>query len=114
MEILDTTLREGEQTPYVNFTIDEKIQIAKMLDQIGVDMIEAGDPSVSPNAATAIQRISALNLKAEIVAHSIAARSGIDKAKACGANRVAIFYATSKIHLDSKLHKTQDQAFDII
>ena len=114
MEILDTTLREGEQTPYVNFTIDEKIQIAKMLDQIGVDMIEAGDPSVSPNVATAIQRISALNLKAEIVAHSIAARSGIDKAKACGADRVAIFYATSKIHLDSKLHKTQDQAFDII
>ena len=114
MEILDTTLREGEQTPYVNFTIDEKIQIAKMLDQIGVDMIEAGDPSVSPNVATAIQRISALNLKAEIVAHSIAAHSGIDKAKACGADRVAIFYATSKIHLDSKLHKTQEQAFDII
>jgi 2-isopropylmalate synthase len=114
MEILDTTLREGEQTPYVNFTIDEKIHIAKMLDQIGVDMIEAGDPSVSPNVATAIQRISALNLKAEIVAHSIAARSGIDKAKACGADRVAIFYATSKIHLDAKLHKTQDQAFDII
>jgi 2-isopropylmalate synthase len=114
MEILDTTLREGEQTPYVNFTIDEKIQIAKMLDQIGVDMIEAGDPSVSPNVATAIQRISALKLKAEIVAHSIAARSGIDKAKACGADRVAIFYATSKIHLDAKLHKTQDQAFDII
>ncbi len=114
MEILDTTLREGEQTPYVNFTIDEKIHIARMLDQIGVDMIEAGDPSVSPNVATAIQRISALKLKAEIVAHSIAARSGIDKAKACGADRVAIFYATSKIHLDAKLHKTQEQAFDII
>jgi homocitrate synthase len=114
MEILDTTLREGEQTPYVNFTIDEKIQIARMLDQIGVDMIEAGDPSVSPNVATAIQRISALNLKAEIVAHSIASRAGIDKAKACGANRVAIFYATSKIHLDAKLHKSQDQALDII
>ena len=113
-EILDTTLREGEQTPYVNFTIDEKIHIARLLDQIGVDMIEAGDPSVSPNVATAIQRISALKLKAEIVAHSIAARSGIDKAKACGANRVAIFYATSKIHLDAKLHKTQEQAIDII
>jgi len=49
-----------------------------------------------------------------VVAHSIASRPGIDKAKACGANRVAIFYATSKIHLDSKLHKTQEQAFDII
>src|SRR3972149_1594447 len=114
IEILDTTLREGEQTPYVNFTVDEKIQIAHMLDRVGVDMIEAGDPSVSPNVATAIKRIAALGLQAEIVAHSIASRAGIDKAKACGAGRVAIFYATSKIHLDVKLHKTQDEAFGII
>jgi len=114
VEILDTTLREGEQTPYVNFTVDEKIEIAKMLDSIGVDMIEAGDPSVSPNVAKAIKRIASLGLRAEIVAHSVASRSGIDKAKACGANRVAIFYATSKIHLDAKLHKTQAQAIDII
>ena len=114
MEILDTTLREGEQTPYVNFTVDEKIHIAKMLDQIGVDMIEAGDPSVSNNVATAIKRIASLGLRAEVVAHSIASRSGIDKAKACGANRVAIFYATSKIHLDAKLHKTPDEAIAII
>ncbi|MHB8779165.1 MAG: LeuA family protein [Anaerolineales bacterium] len=114
IEILDTTLREGEQTPYVNFTVDEKIHIAKMLDQIGVDMIEAGDPSVSPNVATAIKCIASLGLRAEIVAHSIASRPSIDKAKACGANRVAIFYATSKIHLDAKLHKTQEDAIDII
>ncbi len=114
MEILDTTLREGEQTPYVNFTIDEKLHIARLLDQIGVDMIEAGDPSVSPNIFKAIERIASLGLQAEIVAHSIASRSGIDKAKACGAGRVAIFYATSKIHLDVKLHKTQDEAIGII
>ena len=114
MEILDTTLREGEQTPYVNFTIDEKLHIARLLDQIGVDMIEAGDPSVSPNIATAIERIASLGLRAEIVAHSIASRPGIDRARACGANRVAIFYATSKIHLDAKLHKTEEQAIAII
>jgi 2-isopropylmalate synthase len=114
LEILDTTLREGEQTPYVNFSLDEKIEIARMLDQVGVDMIEAGDPSVSPNVAVAVEKIAALGLKAEIVAHSIASRSGIEKAKACGAKRVAIFYATSKIHLDAKLHKTQGQAIDII
>ncbi|MBI5950579.1 MAG: Lrp/AsnC ligand binding domain-containing protein [Chloroflexi bacterium] len=114
VQILDTTLREGEQTPYVNFTVDEKVHIAQMLDRIGVDMIEAGDPSVSNNVAAAIKRISALGLKAEIVAHSIASRSGIDKAKACGAKRVAIFYATSQIHLDAKLHKTHDEAIRII
>ena len=78
LEILDTTLREGEQTPYVNFTVDEKVEIASMLDRVGVDMIEAGDPSVSPNVAKAIERIASLGLRAEIVAHSIATRSGID------------------------------------
>ncbi len=114
VEILDTTLREGEQTAYVNFTIDEKIEIARMLDQIGVDMIEAGDPSVSPSVAKAIERIAGLGLKAEIIAHSVASRPSIDRAKNCGAHRVAIFYATSKIHLDAKLHKTQDQALDLI
>jgi len=114
LEILDTTLREGEQTPFVNFTVDEKVEIARMLDSVGVDMIEAGDPSVSPNVAKAIKRIASLGLRAEVVAHSVASRLGIDKAKACGANRVAIFYATSKIHLDAKLHKTQEQAVAII
>jgi len=68
LEILDTTLREGEQTPYVNFTVEEKVEIARMLDLIGVDMIEAGDPSVSPNVAKAIKCIASLGLRAEVVA----------------------------------------------
>ena len=114
LEILDTTLREGEQTPYVNFTVAEKVEIAKMLDCVGVDMIEAGDPSVSPNVARAIECIASLDLQAEIVAHSIASRPSIDRAKACGADRVAIFYATSRIHLDAKLHKTEKEALEII
>jgi len=114
VEILDSTLREGEQTPYVNFMIDEKVQVARMLDCVGVDMIEAGDPSVSPNVAAAIQRIVAEGLKAEIVAHSIAACQAIDKVKASGAQRAAIFFATSKIHLEQKLHKTQKESLSII
>jgi homocitrate synthase len=112
--ILDTTLREGEQTPYVNFTLAEKIEIARLLDNIGVEMIEAGDPSVSASIATAVEKIARLGLKAEIVAHSMAHKKGIEKAHTCGANRVAIFYATSKIHLDTKLHKSQDEAIAII
>ena len=113
-EILDTTLREGEQTPYVNFTVDEKIEIARLLDEVGVEMIEAGDPSVAPSIARAVENIASLGLRAEIVAHSIATRASIDRVKACGADRVAIFYATSKIHLDAKLHKTPEQAIAII
>jgi isopropylmalate/homocitrate/citramalate synthase len=69
LEILDTTLREGEQTPYVNFTIDEKIEIARLLDEVGVEMIEAGDPSVAPSIAKAVENIASLGLRAEIVAH---------------------------------------------
>ncbi len=114
IEILDTTLREGEQTPYVNFTVDEKIEIARLLDQVGVDMIEAGDPSVSPSVAKAVEKIASLGLNSEIVAHSTATRGGIQRSKASGADRVAIFFATSQIHLDAKLHKTQDEAIDII
>lgn len=114
VEILDSTLREGEQTPYVSFTLQEKLEIARQLDQVGVEMIEAGDPCVSPGIAAAVEKIAGLGLKAEIVAHSMATKIGIDKAKACGADRVAIFYATSKLHLDAKLHKTPDEAIQII
>ena len=114
VEILDSTLREGEQTPYVNFMIDEKVHIARLLDAVGVEMIEAGDPSVSPNVAAAIERIAGEGLRAEIVAHSIASRAAIERVKASGADRAAIFFATSKIHLDDKLHKTENEAFEII
>jgi 2-isopropylmalate synthase len=113
-EILDSTLREGEQTPYVNFLIDEKVEIARYLNKVGVDMIEAGDPSVSANIYAAIKRIAALHLDAEIVAHSMATCSGINLAKECGVNRVAIFYPTSQIHLETKVHKTQAEVIDIV
>jgi 2-isopropylmalate synthase len=85
-----------------------------MLDRIGVDMIEAGDPSVSPNVFQAVKRIAGLGLRAEIVGHSLATRSGIGKASDCGVGRVVVFYPTSKIHLDAKMHKGQDEAIEII
>jgi 2-isopropylmalate synthase len=113
-EILDTTLREGEQTPYVNFMPDEKMEIARLLDRVGVEMIEAGDPSVSPSIAQTIKKITSLGLNAEIVAHSMATRSGIDKAVDCAVDRVVVFYPTSPIHLENKVHKTEGQALDII
>jgi isopropylmalate/homocitrate/citramalate synthase len=114
VEILDSTLREGEQTPYVNFMIDEKLEVARLLDRIGVDMIEAGDPSVSPNIYQAVKRIAGMRLKAEIVAHSLATRAGIEKAKECGVGRVVVFYPTSKIHLESKMNKGEEEALAII
>ena len=114
VEILDSTLREGEQTPQVNFMIEEKLEIARLLDRIGVDMIEAGDPSVSPNVFQAVKRIAGLKLRAEIVAHSLATKSGIDHARDCGVQRVVVFYPTSKIHLEAKMHHSQDEAVAIV
>ncbi len=114
LKILDTTLREGEQTPYVNFTVDEKIEIAKYLDLIGVDMIEAGDPSVSPKIFEAVKKIASLNLNAEIVAHSLAIKKNLENAKKAGVDRVVVFFPTSKIHLEAKLRKTQEEALNII
>jgi len=114
VEILDSTLREGEQTPYVNFLVDEKIELAKMLDKVGVEMIEAGDPSVSPSIYTAVKKIAAMKLNAEILAHSMANKHGIDLAHECKVDRVAIFYPTSRIHLESKVMKTPAEAIDII
>jgi 2-isopropylmalate synthase len=114
VEILDSTLREGEQTPYVNFLVDEKIEIARLLDKIGVEMIEAGDPSVSSNIKAAITRIANLGLHAEIVGHALANKNDIRLAKECGVSRVAVFYPTSKIHLETKVKKTEAEVINIV
>ena len=55
VELLDSTLREGEQTPGVQFTIDQKLEIASKLDEFGIDIIEAGHPAVSPDITEAIK-----------------------------------------------------------
>jgi isopropylmalate/homocitrate/citramalate synthase len=111
-ELLDTTLREGEQTPYVSFTMDEKIEIARLFDDSWRRDDRCRRPGVAPSWQGGKNCLAWL--RAEIVAHSIATRASIERVKACGADRVAIFYATSKIHLDAKLHKTPEQAIAII
>ena len=65
VRILDATLREGEQAAGVSFTIDEKIEIAKKLDDIGVNIIEAGHPLVSKDVFEAVKRIAGEKLKDE-------------------------------------------------
>ncbi|MFH1623787.1 MAG: 3-hydroxy-3-methylglutaryl-CoA lyase [Pseudomonadota bacterium] len=82
--IHDATLRDGEQTPGVVFQKEEKVAIAKALDAIGVDRIEAGMPAVSPEDMEAMKAISSLGLKAKIMAFSRAMASDIDKAVECG------------------------------
>ena len=118
VKVLDATLREGEQTPGVSFTIDQKLEIAKKLDELGVHMIEAGHPAVAPDVYEAVKRISWMKkegeIRAEIIAHSRAVKSDIDKAAETEPDRIAIFYGVSDIHLKAKHRKTREEALSII
>ena len=90
VEIHDATLRDGEQTPGVVFSVDDKIAIAQKMDEIGVERIEAGMPAVSPQDAEAIKEISKLGLKSKIFTFARAMKADIDMALECGANGVII------------------------
>ena len=90
VEIHDATLRDGEQTPGVVFTVENKVAIAKKLDEIGIDRIEAGMPAVSPQDFEAIKQITALDLDAKIYTFARAMNADIDKAVECGAHGVII------------------------
>jgi len=90
VEIHDATLRDGEQTPGVVFRKEDKIRIAQMLDEVGVERIEAGMPAVSDEDFQAIKEISRLGLKAKIFTFARALPVDIDKAIDCGADGVVI------------------------
>lgn len=90
VEIHDATLRDGEQTPGVVFRKEDKIRLAQMLDEIGVERIEAGMPAVSDEDFQAIREISKLALRAKIFTFARALPADIDKAIDCGAHGVVI------------------------
>jgi len=90
VQIHDATLRDGEQTPGVVFRKEDKVRIAKGLDEIGVERIEAGMPAVSSEDFEAIKEISKLGLKSKIFTFARALKSDIDSAVECGANGVVI------------------------
>jgi len=103
--IHDATLRDGEQTPGVVFSIDEKVEIAKMLDSLGVERIEAGMPAVSEDDQNAIKQISQLGLKSRIFTFARAMDVDIDIAKECGADGVIIEIPTSEPKLKYQFPK---------
>jgi isopropylmalate/homocitrate/citramalate synthase len=90
VSIHDATLRDGEQTPGVVFSVADKIEIAAKLDEIGVDRIEAGMPAVSEQDFQAIKEISRMGLKARIYTFARAMNTDIDKALECGCHGVII------------------------
>ncbi|MBA7550976.1 Homocitrate synthase [subsurface metagenome] len=90
VQIHDATLRDGEQTPGVVFRKEDKVRIAKGLNEIGVERIEAGMPAVSSEDFEAIKEITKLGLKSKIFTFARALKSDIDSAVECGANGVII------------------------
>lgn len=112
VKILDTTLRDGEQTPNVALSLDDKLKIAQALDELGVDIIEAGFAVNSEGEADAVKRIAGAGLKSEICSLCRATKQDIDAALACDVDSVHIFLATSKVHLEKKLKITQQEAVD--
>jgi homocitrate synthase NifV len=110
--LVDTTLRDGEQTAGVVFANREKIQIAKMLDEVGVDEIEAGIPVMGGAEKEAITAIAKLGLKARIMTWNRAVIKDIQESLQCGVDAVAISIATSDIHIKDKLRTTREDVLE--
>jgi len=110
IEICDVTLRDGEQTPGTAFTLNEKKNIAKGLDNIGVEIIEAGFPVVSHVERDTVREIANMGLNAKICCLSRSVIPDIDVAIGCDVDIVSIFIATSDLHLKYKYHKTCAEA----
>ena len=78
VEFLDTSLRDGEQTPGVNFSIKEKVAIAKQLEKWGISSIEAGFPAASPDSFEAVKQISAAMTTTAVSGLARSVKSDID------------------------------------
>ncbi len=116
IKIFDTTLRDGEQTPGVNLNIQEKLEIARQLQRLGVDVIEAGFAIASPGDFEAIKAISQ-NIKGVTIASLCrAVEKDIDRAweavKFAEMPRIHTFIATSDIHMKYKLKMTEDEVYE--
>jgi 2-isopropylmalate synthase len=114
VKLLDSTLREGEQTPGVDFSLDQKLAIARALDDFGVDYVEAGHPAVSEDTFRATREVAHLGLRAEVVAHSRALKSDIDLVLRTDADWIGIFFSVADKRLEEQFRKDIDQAVSLI
>ena len=114
--IFDTTLRDGEQSPGASMTKDEKVRIAKALEKLGVDVIEAGFAVSSQGDFDAVQAIANTVKDSRICSLSRAVKGDIEAAaealKGAEAGRIHTFIATSPIHMKYKLQMEPDQVMD--
>ena len=111
--IYDTTLRDGEQTPGVCFGLENKLEIARKLDQFKIHQIEAGFPIVSERERESVKAIANEGLDATILGLTRTKPQDIDAALDCDVDGIITFVGTSDIHLDHKMHITRQDAINL-
>src|SRR5690348_5305736 len=118
IQIFDTTLRDGEQSPGAAMTHEEKLQIAELLDEMGVDIIEAGFAIASPGDFKAVQEISKIVKRASVCSLSRAGFKDVDRAgeavKGAHRPRIHTFISTSPVHMKHKLNMGENAVLEAI
>ena len=109
IRIFDTTLRDGEQSPGVSLTFEDKVEIARQLSLLGVDSIEAGFPASSDGEKKVVKEIVNCKLNAEICALARANRHDIDAAIECDVPAVHVFIPTSPVQMKHAVNMTPEQ-----
>lgn len=116
VRIFDTTLRDGEQSPGFSMNTPEKIRLARQLETLGVDVIEAGFPISSRGDLEAVKKVAQEVRTVPIAALARARKDDVNAAiealQPAAASRLHIFLATSDLHLNVKLHMTREQALE--
>lgn len=112
--IWDETLRDGEQTPGVFYTTEEKVELAKRLDEVGCDILNCGIPAVSEGEQKSIKAIAEEGLEhASIMGAARTIKSDIDAVLKADCDECVPFIACSDVHLEYKLGKTRDECVDM-
>ena len=116
--IFDTTLRDGEQSPGASMSLEEKIQIAKAFEDMGVDVLEAGFPAASQGDFEAVSEISKILTKTIPCGLARAVKNDLDRCyeslKHSKYFRIHTFISTSDLHMKFKLQKTREEVLDLI
>lgn len=109
VRLLDTTLRDGEQTPGVSLTQEEKVSIARHLDALGLDVIEAGSAVTSEGERKTMKAVAEEGLRAEICSYVRARTGDVDLALDCDVDSIHLVVPVSDLHIRSKLRSDREK-----
>ncbi|MGH2639454.1 MAG: homocitrate synthase/isopropylmalate synthase family protein, partial [Rhabdochlamydiaceae bacterium] len=109
VNILDSTLREGEQSVGISFSKRQRLQIAWMLDYFGVDFIEIS-PVISDSHRESVREMKKAGFSAQILAHGRALPEDVDVSRSCDVEWIAMYHSISDVHLRYKLHISREEA----